>query len=67
MEKLLLWIGRLAGLVGIVVCAVAVVVRASGKFTLGNFQVGTMLLAGMAIMLVACLGYLAVLAERPPK
>jgi hypothetical protein len=63
-EKLLLWIGRLGGVVGVIMCAVAVWARLRGSYTLAGFQVGTLLLAGMAAMLVGCLGYLAAVAER---
>jgi hypothetical protein len=64
MNRLLLWMGRVGGVVGVVLCAVAVMVRLRGAFNLGGFQIGTLLLAGMAAMLFACLGYLAFLAER---
>jgi hypothetical protein len=64
MNKLLLWMGRVGGVVGVILCAVAVIVRLRGAFNLAGFQVGTLLLAGMAAMLVGCLGYLASLAER---
>jgi len=64
MEQLLLWIGRLAGLAGAVVCAAAVIIRMSGGFVAGGFQVGTLLQVGIAAMVLACLAYLAVLAER---
>lgn len=64
MNKLLLWMGRVGGVVGVILCTIAVSVRLRGAFTLGGFQVGTLLLAGMAAMLFGCLGYLASLAER---
>jgi len=63
MELLLLWTGRLAGLAGIALCAVAVLTRAVGAWHIGSFQVGTLLEAGMAAMLLACLAYLSKLAE----
>ena len=65
MEKLLLWIGRLGGIVGVILCAVALVARLRGVYNVAGFQVGTFLLAGVAAMLVGCLGYLAAIAERP--
>jgi hypothetical protein len=34
-------------------------------YNLAGFQIGTLLLAGVAAMLVGCLGYLAFIAERP--
>jgi hypothetical protein len=64
METLLLWIGRLAGLVGVLVCAVAVAVRLSGAYWLAGFQAGTLLLAGMAAMLMGCLSLLMLLTCR---
>jgi hypothetical protein len=64
-ENLLLWIGRLGGTAGVVLCAVAVVMRFRGVYNFAGFQVGTFLLAGIAAMLVGCLGYLAFIAERP--
>ena len=63
MNNLLLWIGRVAGLSGALVCAVAVLVRVSGNFWLLGLQVTTWLLGGMALMLAACLSYAAALAE----
>ncbi|WP_333842387.1 hypothetical protein [Pelomicrobium sp.] len=64
MEPLLLWVGRLAGLAGVLVCAVAVVVRLSGAYWLAGFQVGTLLLAGMAAMLMGCLSLLVLLTAQ---
>jgi hypothetical protein len=64
MEPLLLWVGRLAGLAGVLVCAVAVVVRLSGAYWLAGFQVGTLLLAGMAVMLMGCLSFLVLLTAQ---
>jgi hypothetical protein len=63
-ENLLLWVGRLGAVAGVVLCAVAVLARLRGLYTLAGFQTGTLLLAGMAVMLAGCLGYLAALAER---
>jgi len=61
---LLLWMGRIGGVAGVILCAVAIVVRLRGEFNLGGFQIGTLLLGGMAAVLLGCLGYLAFLAER---
>jgi hypothetical protein len=63
--NLLLWIGRLGGIVGVVLCAIAIFGRLRGVYNLAGFQNGTLLLAGVAAMLVGCLGYLAFIAERP--
>ena len=64
MRTLLLWMGRIGGVAGVILCAVAMVVRLRGEFNFGGFQVGTLLLGGMAAVLLGCLGYLAFLAER---
>jgi len=64
-EILLRWIGRLGGAAGIVLCAVAVLMRLRGVYNFAGFQIGTLLLAGIAAMLIGCLGYLASIAERP--
>ena len=63
MNQLLRWIGRIAGLVGLLMCMAAVLVRASGSYVIGNFQVGTMLQAGIAAMILGCLAYLTVLVD----
>ncbi len=64
MRKLLVWIGRLAGIAGVALCAVAVVARLVGAYWLAGFQVGTLLLVGVAGMVLGCLAYLAALTER---
>ena len=63
MNKLLRWTGRSSGVIGILLCAVSVVARAAGMFVIGSFQVGTLLQAGMAMMILGCLAYLAVLVD----
>ena len=65
MHSLLLWVGRLAGLVGIVMCAVACLARLQQVWNLGGYSIGSILQAGMAGLLLGCLAYLADLAERP--
>ena len=65
MQALLIWIGRVAGITGVALIVVAIAARLGGAYWLGGFQVGTLLLAGMAVTLLACLSYVAALAERP--
>ena len=65
METLLRWIGRLGGAAGIVLCAVAVLLRLRGVYNFAGFQIGTLLLAGIAAMMLGCLAYVAAIAERP--
>ena len=67
MEILLLWVGRLAGLTGVLLGGWAAFARLSGSFFAGGFQIGTLLLAGMAAMLVACFCFLMVLVSRPRR
>jgi len=67
MDTLLLWVGRLAGLGGVVLCVWAVAIRVQGSYFAGGFQVGTLLLAGMTAILIACLCLLVVLTNRPRR
>ena len=62
---MMMWIGRGAGALGLVLTAAAVLTRLAGSFQLGNFQVTAVLQAGTAAMVLACLGYLVAIAERP--
>ncbi|MGA8055394.1 MAG: hypothetical protein WCA12_16310 [Burkholderiales bacterium] len=64
MDTLFLWIARLSGIVGIALSFGAVLTRLRGSYWLGDFQAGTLLQAGTAAMVLACLAYVAVLAER---
>lgn len=64
MNELLLWIGRAAGVGGVLLCGVAAVLRLSGHYWLGSFQVGTLLQAGIAAMVAGCLCFLVMLTER---
>ena len=64
MIKLLMWIGRIAGLVGFGAAASAVLLRTMGQWHLGGLQIGTLLQAGVAAMVLAALAYVAALAER---
>jgi hypothetical protein len=62
MNELLLRAGQLAGVVGILLMVVAGVARLSGRFALGGFGTGTLLLAGIAAVGVGCFVLLWVLA-----
>ena len=64
MESLLLWIGRIAGIAGLALSAWAAYSRLTGAYFAGGFQTGTLLLAGMTGMLIACLCLLLVLTDR---
>jgi hypothetical protein len=67
MRTLLTWISRLAGASGVATIIAAVAARLAGAYWLGGYQVGTILQAGMACMLLACLGYATVLVEWPRR
>jgi hypothetical protein len=67
MEMLLLWIGRLAGVAGLLIALAAVLARGSGQYVVAGLQVGTLLQAGIAAMVLGCLGYVASIAERQQR
>lgn len=54
MNSLLLLVGRLAGVAGMLLCIVAFGVRVTGTYFLGGFQLGTLLLTGIAVMVAGC-------------
>ena len=63
MARMLTWVGRLAGCVGVLVCAVAVGARLIGSWDVAGVAIGTVLQLGMAAMILASLAYCAVLVE----
>ncbi len=65
MMKLLLWVGRTGGLVGVALVVVAVLTRAAGQWHLGSMSVGSLLEGGVASMVLAVLAYTASMADRP--
>jgi len=64
MNDMLLWVGRIAGVVGALVCIGAIVFRVAGQYWLGGFQLGTLLVAGSALMIGGCFCLLWVIAGR---
>ena len=64
MNDSMLWIGRAAGVVGLLLCAVAVGARFAGQYFIAGYQVGTVLQAGTAAMIAGCLAFLWALAGR---
>jgi hypothetical protein len=64
MESLLLLIGRIAGIVGLIVSGWAAITRVSGAYHTGGFPVGTLLLGGITAMVAACLFLLLALTQR---
>jgi hypothetical protein len=65
MIKFLLWVGRVGGIVGLLLAGVAVAARLTGQWRVGDMSVGTLLFGGVAAMVVAVLAYAAAIAERP--
>lgn len=63
MDWLLLWIGRVAGLIGLVVAAVALIARLTGAYWVAGFQAGTIFLAGIAGLTLGCFCMLTVLTR----
>ena len=61
---ILLKLGRIAGVIGVLVCIGGIAARLSGAYWIGSFQVGTLLQAGIAAMVFGCLCFLAVLTHR---
>lgn len=64
MINLLIWVGRIAGLLGLLLGTTAVVARAMGLWRIGDLQVGTLLLVSVAAMALGALAYSAAVAER---
>ena len=64
MNDVLVLLGRAAGIAGLVVCAAAALVRLSGAYWIGGFQVGTLLLAGTALLGAGCFFLLVVATRR---
>jgi hypothetical protein len=67
MQTVLVWIGRFAGLLGVLLVILAVLRRVSGAYYVGGLQIGTVLQGGIAAILLGCLAYLIVLVEYPRK
>ena len=66
MNTLLVWMARAAGVVGLLLCVAAVASRFAGNYLVGSYQVGTLLLAGIAAMAAGSFLFLWVLVGPPP-
>lgn len=60
----LLWLGRIAGACGALLCLFSVVFRLRGEYWISVFQIGTLLQAGIAAMVFGCFCLLALLTQR---
>ena len=67
MESILLWIGRIAGIAGLLLSGWAAIARLQGAYFAGGFQIGTLLLVGMTGLITACFCLLFVLTMRPRR
>jgi hypothetical protein len=66
MKGLLLWLARLAGLMGVLLCVVSVAGRLTGIWFMGDFfqsHFESLFQIGMAGMVLGCLSYLVALME----
>ena len=64
MNEALLWLGRVVGIIGGIVCMLAVVVRVTGHYTYAGFEIGTLFLGGTAAMVAGCLCLLLRMDKR---
>ena len=64
METLLLTLGRISGLAGAAVFVFAIAARLFGVFWVAGFQVGTLMQASVAAMVLGCFSLLLALAGR---
>lgn len=64
MIKLLIWVGRIAGGLGLLLGFTAVVLRATDTWRVGNLQIGTLFMGSVAAMVLGALAYAASAAER---
>jgi type IV secretory pathway VirB2 component (pilin) len=55
MKKLFGIVGNIAGGLGILICLVAGLARLAGSFYLFKFEVVTLFIGGIALMVMACL------------
>lgn len=64
MNKLVDGIGTVTGAVGVLVCAFAVVMRLAGNFYFMGAELGTVLLGGMALMIIGSFAKIHALSLR---
>ena len=64
MNKMILRGGQAAGIVGAMLMAAAVLLRLSGRYVFGGFEIITLLLGGIAATGAGCFALLWVMASR---
>lgn len=55
MNKAINWIGNAAGVLGVIMCIVTVIMRLGGTYAVGGFGVGPGFQVGVGLMVFACL------------
>jgi hypothetical protein len=66
MSKLLASVGNVAGVAGVLVCAVAGTARVLGQYDVGGLSMITLFIVGLGLMVSACLAKLHIIASRLP-
>ena len=64
MDNTLVMLGRVAGILGTLICVFAGAVRVSGAYDFHGFWAGTLLQAGIAGLLIGCFLLLLALVRR---
>lgn len=64
MNSLFLRAGQAAGFLGLAICAFAAIVRLSGQYWIAGFQLGTLLLGGIACIAAGCFLLLLRIADE---
>jgi hypothetical protein len=62
--KMIKLIGDLLILSGVIVCAAPVIARITGRYYLFGFELTTVLLGGIALLLLACVARLELLTRK---
>lgn len=64
MDRVPLTLGRVAGLLGIIICLVSAGLRASGTYWIAGVPASSLFLLGIASMIAGCFFLLLVLTSR---
>ena len=67
MNNLLLWLGRSAGVVGLILCLLSGATRLAGRHWFGDFEALTVLQAGIAGMVLGCFCLLLLLTQQATR
>jgi hypothetical protein len=63
MDRIIEWLGNVAGTLGVLVCLGSGLVRIAGGFYLGGVQLMPLFTAGTALMVMGCLAKLHLLTR----